>query len=197
MKEILRTKYAAAVMLLAAVLLVGCRSSKNAVKPTPDVSTSEYLSSRLELTIPYKEVVYTVGGTMKMKAGEMIQVSLLMPVFRAEVARVQVTPSELLIVDRMNRRFARAGESELRYAVQAGFTYGKLEQQLRKLAKESDDGHKTLSGADLGMTSLAKAKVEFIDFTTEPVDISPIDVSSRYKQVTLEEMLQLLSNFSK
>lgn len=208
-------------LLLAAVMtLGGCKSSRSASKSDKDNTTTEsvtrgnagkddaatdnaeketsksaeYLSSKMGLTIPYKDAVFTVDGTMKMKSGEMIQVSMLMPILRTEIARVQVTPTELLIVDRVNRRFVRAGDSELKYAVVQGFTYDKLEKILFALGKAGTS--KSLSGADLGLTKLKKAKVELYDFSTEPVDVSPIELSSRYKQVTLEEMMQLLTSLS-
>ncbi len=183
-----------ALLLMAMLTLAGCRSSRSAGKGSADIMHTEYLSSKMELTIPHKDAVFTVGGTMKLKRKEMIQFSLLMPILRTEVARVQVTPDELLIVDRMNRRFVRAGDSELRYAVVSGFTYDKLEKLLRRMAR--DGKSKSITGEDLGLTKLKKAKVEFYDFSTDPVSISPIELSSRYKQVTLEEMLQLLTSLS-
>lgn len=183
-----------ALLLMAMLTLASCKSSRSAGKGSADIMHTEYLSSKLELTIPHKDAVFTVGGTMKLKRKEMIQFSLLMPILRTEVARVQVTPDELLIVDRMNRRFVRAGDSELRYAVVSGFTYDKLEKLLRRMAR--DGKSKSITGEDLGLAKLKKAKVEFYDFSTDPVSISPIELSSRYKQVTLEEMLQLLTSLS-
>lgn len=183
-----------ALLLMAMLTLAGCKSSRSAGKGSADIMHTEFLSSKLELTIPHKDAVFTVGGTMKLKRKEMIQFSLLMPILRTEVARVQVTPDELLIVDRMNRRFVRAGDSELRYAVVSGFTYDKLEKLLRRMAR--DGKSKSITGEDLGLAKLKKAKVEFYDFSTDPVSISPIELSSRYKQVTLEEMLQLLTSLS-
>ena len=56
----------------------------------------------------------SVGGTMKMKTHERVQISLLMPILRTEVARVEVTPDGVLLVDRMNKRFVRATKDELK-----------------------------------------------------------------------------------
>lgn len=40
----------------------------------------------------------SVGGTMKMKTHERVQISLLMPILRTEVARIEeVTPNEVLL----------------------------------------------------------------------------------------------------
>ena len=55
----------------------------------------------------------TVSGSMKMKSGERIQLSVLMPVFRSEVMRMEVTPDEVLLIDRMNKRYVRATRDEL------------------------------------------------------------------------------------
>ncbi len=51
---------------------------------------------------------------MKMKTHERVQISLLMPILRTEVARIEVTPDEVLLVDRMNKRFVRATKAELK-----------------------------------------------------------------------------------
>ena len=66
-------------LLLMVVLLAGCKTSK-VVKTTP--VEPAYLSSKLQLTVPNKNGSMTVSGSMKMKSGERIQLSVLMPVFR-------------------------------------------------------------------------------------------------------------------
>ena len=109
-----------AYFLLIAVVLVGCKSSKRlTATKVPEVAASEaaipsYLASRLQLTIPSKGGSMSVGGTMKMKSRERVQISLLMPILRTELARIEVTPTEVLFVDRMNKRFVRATKKELK-----------------------------------------------------------------------------------
>ena len=103
-----------AYFLLIAVVLAGCKSSKHLTTTVPEVTAPSYLASKLQLTIPSKNGSMSVGGTMKMKSHERVQISLLMPIIRTEVARIEVTPSELLFVDRMNKRFVRATKSELK-----------------------------------------------------------------------------------
>ena len=109
-----------AYFLLIAVVLVGCKSSKRlTATKVPEVTASEaaipsYLASRLQLTIPGKGGSMSVGGTMKMKSRERVQISLLMPILRTELARIEVTPTEVLFVDRMNKRFVRATKNELK-----------------------------------------------------------------------------------
>ena len=102
-------------LLLVVVVLAGCKSSKHLATSEKNVQVSSYLTSKLQLTIPGKKGgSMSVGGTMKMKTHERVQISLLMPILRTEVARVEVTPDGVLLVDRMNKRFVRATKDELK-----------------------------------------------------------------------------------
>ena len=83
-----------AYFLLIAVVLAGCKSSKHLMTTVPEVTAPSYLASKLQLTIPSKNGSMSVGGTMKMKSHERVQISLLMPIIRTEVARIEVTRSE-------------------------------------------------------------------------------------------------------
>ena len=171
-----------AYFLLIAVVLAGCKSSKHLTTTVPEVTAPSYLASKLQLTIPSKNGSMSVGGTMKMKSHERVQISLLMPIIRTEVARIEVTSSELLFVDRMNKRFVRATKSELKEI---------LSKKL--LTDASRPGGKTeLSGKDLGIPKLEKAKVQLYEFSTKEVSITPTELTSRYRQVSLEELMKML-----
>jgi len=178
------------VMLVCFVLLLAsCKSSKSIVKETDGLQ--QYLSSKLELTIPHGDATFTVNGTMKMKEGEIVQLSLLMPLFRTEVARIEAAPTYLLMVDRMNRRFVKATDYELRDYLPAD-SYERLEKMIKDAAMP--DGKAILTGEELGIRQLAKARIELYDFSDEPFNIEPTILGNRYRQVTIDEMLQLLMN---
>lgn len=186
-----------AYFLLIAVVLVGCKSSKRlTATKVPEVTASEaaipsYLASRLQLTIPGKGGSMSVGGTMKMKSRERVQISLLMPILRTELARIEVTPTEvLLFVDRMNKRFVRATKNELKEILSKNVEFSQLEKLLTDASKPG--GKTELSGKDLGIPKLEKAKVQLYDFSTKELSITPTEVTSRYRQVSLEELMKML-----
>ena len=175
-----------AYFLLIAVVLVGCKSSKRlTATKVPEVTASEaaipsYLASRLQLTIPGKGGSMSVGGTMKMKSRERVQISLLMPILRTELARIEVTPTEVLFVDRMNKRFVRATKNELKEILSKNVEFSQLEKLLTDASKPG------------GKTKLEKAKVQLYDFSTKELSITPTEVTSRYRQVSLEELMKML-----
>ena len=173
--------------MLIAVVLVGCKSSKRlTATKVPEVTASEaaipsYLASRLQLTIPGKGGSMSVGGTMKMKSRERVQISLLMPILRTELARIEVTPTEVLFVDRMNKRFVRATKKELKEILSKNVEFSQLEKLLTDASKPG--GKTELSGKTWESPKLEKAKVQLYDFSTKELSITPTEVTSRYRQV--------------
>lgn len=118
----------ASTSVLIVVLLVSCKSAKmlsggsserlageeqlEAVIANTPVFDS--FSSRLRMTLPIKKNDLTVNGTLKMERDRLIQISLLMPIIRTEVARVEISPEHILVIDRMNKRYAQVPVSDLR-----------------------------------------------------------------------------------
>lgn len=176
-------------LLLVTVVLVGCRSSKHLIVPEK-VAAPSYLTSKLQLTIPGKGGSMSVGGTMKMKGNERVQISLLMPILRTEVARIEITPDEVLLVDRMNKRYVRATKEELKDVLPKNAQFSRLE---KILTDASLPGGKTeLTGRELGIPSLDKAKVQLYEFSTKEFSMTPTELTARYTQVPLEELMKML-----
>lgn len=176
------------------MVLAGCKSSKHLAtsetKTSTKAPTSSYLASKLQLTIPGKKGSMSVGGTMKMKTHERVQISLLMPILRTEVARIEVTPDEVLLVDRMNKRFVRATKAELKNVLSKNVEFSRLE---KILMDASLPGGKTeLTGKDIGIPSLEKAKVQLYEFSTQEFSITPTELTSKYNQIPLEELVKML-----
>lgn len=128
---------------------------------------------------------------MKMKANERVQISLLMPILRTEVARIEMTPEEVLVVDRMNRRYVRASRKELKGLLPKHAEYARVEKLLFKASLPG--GKSLLTGKDVGLPSLEKAQVRLYDFSSQSFSLNPTELSSRYRQVSLEELIKLLA----
>ena len=165
-------------LLLVVVVLAGCKSSKHLAtsetKTSTKAPTSSYLASKLQLTIPGKKGSMSVGGT----------------ILRTEVARIEVTPDEVLLVDRMNKRFVRATKAELKNVLSKNVEFSRLE---KILMDASLPGGKTeLTGKDIGIPSLEKAKVQLYEFSTQEFSITPTELTSKYNQIPLEELVKML-----
>ena len=176
-------------VLLVLACLAGCRTSRQAESVIN--KDTGCLSSKVRLTIPTsKEAILTVDGTLKLKAGERVQVSFQMPILRTEVARIDLTPDEILLVDRMGRRYVQASRKELKGMLPRKATFARLEKWLYEASKPGAKNY--LTGTDLGIPSLEQGKIELTDFSSKPFNLTPTQLSSRYKRVELEELLGLL-----
>lgn len=171
-------------------LLFGCKTSRMTESNTPNIQQNRYLSSKVQLTIPHKDAVFTVNGTMKLISGERMQISFLMPILRTEVARIDVTPDELLLVDRMEKRYVRIDKATLKHSFSRKANFEYLEEIL---FKASQPGAKAiLTAKELGLNKLDKAQLELTDFSELPFSMSATQITSKYTEVSLEELLELL-----
>lgn len=180
-----------AYLLLILVVLAGCKSSKHLATSETKAPATSYLASKLQLTIPSKKGgSISVGGTMKMKSHERVQISLLMPIFRTEVARIEVTPDGVLLVDRMNKRFVRATTDELKNILPKNADFARLEKILTNASLPG--GKSELTGKELGFPTLEKAKVQLYEFSTKEFSMTPTELTAKYRQVPLEQLVKML-----
>lgn len=103
--------------LLFVLLIVACKSTKDTVKVTPSSNAKVRFESYLGDQIKYESlqsklhVEFVFGGktlssraTLKIKRDEFIQLSV-QPVLGIEMFRLVITPDNVLLIDKMNRRY--------------------------------------------------------------------------------------------
>lgn len=177
-------------LLLLLGLLVGLSGCKTPRKAVSSWGESRYLSSKVQLTIPNKGGSITVNGTMKLVSAERVQFSILMPIIRSEVARMEVTPDEILLVDRMGKRYVQASRKELKGILPRKADFAHLEKMLFEASKPGAKNY--LTGKDLGIPSLEKGKIVLSDFSDKELSLKPTQLSSRYVKVEWTELLEML-----
>ena len=72
----------------------------------------EILSAKMSLTLDAGGEKTKVNGTMRIKKGEVIQLSIA-PLLGIEVARAEISPDGVLVIDRMNKRYVQVSFTEL------------------------------------------------------------------------------------
>lgn len=124
------------------LLMVSCKSSKSVfrtsegafftgeehmealLKQTP---VYESFSARIKLTVPTKKSTQSVNGTLKIQRNELIQLSLLMPLIRTEIVRIDITPEYILLIDRLKKRYAKVPVSQLNEMFQVDLDFYMLQ----------------------------------------------------------------------
>lgn len=87
--------------------------------------TAEAITGKLsmDLNIDSKNVALT--GSLKMKRNDVIQLSLTL--LFVEVARIEFTPQDVLIIDRVRKQYVRATYDEVGFLVQSGLNFHALQ----------------------------------------------------------------------
>lgn len=107
--------------------LVSCSSTKSLKKShsIEGMTESEYvetvmsnawnaLTAKMSLAIDMEGKGTTkVNGTLRVKKGEVVQLSISAPLLGFEVARAEITPDGVLVIDRLNKRYVKVPFSEL------------------------------------------------------------------------------------
>lgn len=89
--------------------------------------TSFYAKMKLSLTIEGKQ--QALRGHLKIKRNERIQISIA-PLLGIEMARLEVTPTKLLLVDRVHHNFIKGPVSRLREIFQCDLNFYALQALL-------------------------------------------------------------------
>ena len=90
----------------------------------------------------------------------------------------------------IQKKQSSTAQKELKEILSKNVEFSQLEKLLTDASKPG--GKTELSGKDLGIPKLEKAKVQLYDFSTKELSITPTEVTSRYRQVSLEELMKML-----
>lgn len=141
----LKSSYLAGLLTIA-LLLASCGTSKKTGKGgtadgTATFSTAAHVSTvignnstanamtakiKARLSLPSDNI--STSGTLRMKRGEVIQVSLVDPILGiTEVVRIEFTKDKVLIIDRLGRRYLEEPYSKVTFLQKADISFSTLE----------------------------------------------------------------------
>ncbi len=68
-----------------------------------------------------------LSGALRMRRGEVVRLQLMLPIIGTEVARIEFTPTYVLIIDRMNKQYLKADYSQVDFLSKNNITFRSLE----------------------------------------------------------------------
>jgi hypothetical protein len=87
----------------------------------------EALTAKMSLTLDLGRKGETkVSGTLRIKKGEVVQLSIA-PLLGIEVARAEISPDGILVIDRMNKRYVEVSFAEVKALVKADLDFHTLQ----------------------------------------------------------------------
>lgn len=130
-------------IILLALFVVSCSTTKITKKADfiEGLSETEYwenvlsncggmgreaLTARMSLALDLSGKTTKVNGTMRIKKGEVVQLSIA-PLLGIEVVRAEISPDGVLVIDRMNKLYVRVSFSELQELTNAQLDFHTLQ----------------------------------------------------------------------
>ena len=130
-------------IILLALFVVSCSTTKITKKADfiEGLSETEYwenvlsncggmeqeaLTAKMSLALDLSGKTTKVNGTMRIKKGEVVQLSIA-PLLGIEVVRAEISPDGVLVIDRMNKRYVRVSFSELQELTNAQLDFHTLQ----------------------------------------------------------------------
>ncbi len=181
-------------IICVGILLAACGTSKKAGKSAAKEEEDKFPSAvvvktRVNVQLQGKDM--TTTGTLRMKKGEVIQLSLVDPLVGiAELARIELSRERVLVIDRFNRRYMEVPYSDVALLRQKKIDFEKIQDIFRK---------KVLT--EKGYSMQVKAGEHNVSFSIVP-DMGTLrengnwethtSVSSRYEKIDALELLKKL-----
>lgn len=201
------------IILLAAVLLTACRSSRNAtdssVTTVPQTATEvtdalpnsaqsltdqTNMTARVRVKLKFDGNNVGTNGTLRMRIGEVIQVSLLDPILGiSEVGRLEIDPTSILAIDRYNKRYIVLTYDDINRYSSRQLDYQTIEYHFWQQALRDDTEELQfqvpLGKKNVELTLRLSNKNNKSDWEAHTVP------SLKYDQVSADEFFKSLSDF--
>ena len=129
-------------MVLMVALFASCSASKSIKKShsiegmtetefvenaIENASGWEALTAKMSLTLDLGRKGETkVSGTLRIKKGEVVQLSIAL-LLGIEVARAEISPDGILVIDRMNKRYVEVSFAEVKALIKADLDFHTLQ----------------------------------------------------------------------
>ena len=129
-------------VVLMVMLLASCSATKSLKKShsIEGMTEMEFVESVIENTGGWRALtakmslsldlegkgVTKVSGTLRIKKGEVIQMSIA-PLLGIEVARAEISPNGFLVIDRMNKRYVEVSFAEVKALAKADLDFHTLQ----------------------------------------------------------------------
>ncbi len=169
--------------IAAMMLLASCRSSKE-ISETGGYVGPQCITSKISMKIEAKGHNISVSGSIKMKRDDVVRIQVV-PMGLFEMARLEMTKDEFLVVDRMGNRYARAPYSDVALLRERGYNFETLQKMFWEMTTSADKKTTVeVPEKKMKVTITMQSPKEDCDWETRT------NLSSRYEQVTVNALLK-------
>ena len=212
----MKTRYKLLTLFLCALLAVSCGTKKHVASTAPteaavspsqgadaDRSVPAYVTARLSSQLSRGDESVSVGGMLRMKRDDVIQISLV-TFGILEVARIEMTPDYFMLIDKMGKQYVKAAYSDVPFLRDARVDFRTIQTYFWDEQTSSLTGWERKDFVNVGGKNFPtkhritipngsktiKAELSLSNLNTDSDWETRTTVSSRYTQVPVDELLE-------
>jgi hypothetical protein len=177
---------------IGAVVMTACKTTKTTESvPKPVVvkdNTPKIINvtAKLDVNVKTQSDDINVDGKLFMRYNEMIRITVV-PYGIMEAARLEFTPNEVLLIDRINRQYVKAKYEDVPFLKKHNLNFQSLQQRFW------DEYKRERISLDTGAAVLNIKLSKINNDATWDANIT--SVSSRYKAVSATELMNKFGGF--
>ncbi len=169
--------------IAAVTILASCRSSKE-IAGTESYAGPQCVTSKINMKVEAKGRSVSVSGSIKMKRDDVMRIQVV-PMGLFEVARLEMTKDEFLVIDRMGQRYARAPYSDVAILRERGYDFETLQKMFWEMTTSADKKIAVeVPEKKMKATITMQSPREDCDWEART------NLSSHYEQVTVDALLK-------
>lgn len=114
--------------------------TKPSDKPTRTIATGTNFTSKVKVTITQNNKTISTTGALRMRYDDVIQITLVDPFLGiTEVGRVELSPDNVLIIDRINKRYVNSSYDEFNMLKDNSIDFKTVQEYFWDEAQSSDE----------------------------------------------------------
>lgn len=170
-------------------LLAACKSNSYVD------SNSNFMSCKLVMKMPREagKGYDKVNGVVRMYKDNYIRISFRAPVVRSELLLIDYDRENLLLLNRMGKLYVKLVAEELANISLDNVKLLSFDEMANIFMEAAQEKRKRkMPASRLGIVMYPSPNIELTSFDSKPFRISKTQVSSKYKEVSLEEFYDSL-----
>lgn len=175
-----------AVIAVLSMTFTSCASHKESA----GVLSQENIIATGSLSVKFGDNEQTAPSKLSISRGKIVRLQVMMPLLGSELIRLEFTPDDVLVLDRMNKRYIKEKYDMLNVLTGANLSYPFVQALVIDYLAKQDELKLSLPASGKPVDLLLQGN--FKDIKAEKTDITPTEVTSKFSKMQISDLTKMM-----
>lgn len=176
------------------IVLIGIATSCSSNRKIVRVDDIQAFTAHCNIKINESNHSTRINGSLRFRKDDVIQI-LFTPIFGMEAARLEISPDNVFLIDRMNKQFIRASYGEIRSVSGIELSYKKIQKLFLRCLTLSNEEMLSEQHVTLPINNHLELELSLTDFNKRNEWAGHSTVSDKYREIELSELTKLWKQY--